>query len=536
MRVAVVGATGAVGSTMLGVMRERSFPADEVVPFASERSAGAHDRLRRRSDARRVQRAVRGGDPGLRPRAVLGRLARQRGMGAALRRGGRGRGRQLVPLAHARRRAAGRAEVNPEALDGHHGIVANPNCSTMQIVVALKPILDEAGIERVVISTYQSVSGTGQRAVDELHGQAAAVIEAERAAGAGHLPAPDRVQRRCRRSRASRTATTTRPRSASDARDAQDPRARRTSASRPPARACPSTPATRSPSNVQTRDAAVGGGVPRAARLGPRRDRGRRPGRRRSTRSRSTPRAATTCSSGASAATRRTSAASTSGSSATTCARARPPTRSSSPSCCTCAGCCRRRPRRSRQRLIGPAAARRPRSGSCSAEPLELPPRPDAELAVDVARVRAHGLDPDREAVRDLGVGGARLEQLEHLRLARGQQLRAADPRPVEPARRGRARQHVHAARGEVDRVDDVAPLGLLRQAGGGAEREHLAALGRARPVGQHDDARLGVRPVHLEHMAGRAERAEVQQHHVGVVALDGARPPRRCRRRLRAA
>jgi aspartate-semialdehyde dehydrogenase len=64
-------------------------------------------------------------------------------------------------------------------LAGHHGIVANPNCSTMQMVVALKPILDAAGIERLVITTMQSVSGTGQRAVEELHDQARAVIEAD---------------------------------------------------------------------------------------------------------------------------------------------------------------------------------------------------------------------------------------------------------------------------------------------------------------------------------------------------------------------
>jgi aspartate-semialdehyde dehydrogenase len=76
------------------------------------------------------------------------------------------------------------SEVNPEALDGHRGIVANPNCSTMQMVVALKPILDAAGIERLVISTYQSVSGTGQRAVEELHDQTRSIIEAE------ELPVP----------------------------------------------------------------------------------------------------------------------------------------------------------------------------------------------------------------------------------------------------------------------------------------------------------------------------------------------------------
>jgi aspartate-semialdehyde dehydrogenase len=80
------------------------------------------------------------------------------------------------------------AEVNPEALASHRGIVANPNCSTMQMVVALKPILDAAGIERIVVSTYQSVSGTGQRAVEELHDQTRAVLEADEVPAAQVYP------------------------------------------------------------------------------------------------------------------------------------------------------------------------------------------------------------------------------------------------------------------------------------------------------------------------------------------------------------
>jgi len=68
------------------------------------------------------------------------------------------------------------SEVNPAALASHHGIVANPNCSTMQMVVALKPIYDAAGIERLVISTYQAVSGTGRHAVDELLDQSHALL------------------------------------------------------------------------------------------------------------------------------------------------------------------------------------------------------------------------------------------------------------------------------------------------------------------------------------------------------------------------
>jgi aspartate-semialdehyde dehydrogenase len=177
VRVAVVGATGAVGSTMLGVMRERGFPADEVVPFASERSAG------RKIDHGEVNLQVRP----LSEDAI-------RGFDLALFSAGSGVSEEWAP----RFAEAGAvvvdnssfwrmnedvplvvAEVNPEALDDHRGIVANPNCSTMQMVVALKPILDAVGIERLVISTYQSVSGTGQRAVEELHDQARAVLEAD---------------------------------------------------------------------------------------------------------------------------------------------------------------------------------------------------------------------------------------------------------------------------------------------------------------------------------------------------------------------
>ncbi len=177
MRVAVVGATGAVGSTMLGVMRERAFPADEVVPFASERSAG---------------RTIDFGDETLSCVPLDDETIQ--GFDLALFSAGGSVSEEWAP----RFVAAGAvvvdnssfwrthddvplvvSEVNPDALAGHRGIVANPNCTTMQTVVALKPILDAAGIERLVMSSYQAVSGTGQKAVDELHRQAAAVIEAQ---------------------------------------------------------------------------------------------------------------------------------------------------------------------------------------------------------------------------------------------------------------------------------------------------------------------------------------------------------------------
>ncbi|HEX8073709.1 MAG TPA: aspartate-semialdehyde dehydrogenase [Thermoleophilaceae bacterium] len=179
MRVAVVGATGAVGSTMLGVMRERDFPADEVVPFASERSAGRRiDFGDRDLEVRPLSdEAIQGFDIALFSAggATSGEWApRFAAAGAVVvDNSSRWRMDDDVPLVV--------SEVNPEelALARQRGIVANPNCSTMQMVVALKPIQDAAGIERLVITTMQSVSGTGQRAVEELHDQAVAVIEAD---------------------------------------------------------------------------------------------------------------------------------------------------------------------------------------------------------------------------------------------------------------------------------------------------------------------------------------------------------------------
>ena len=75
------------------------------------------------------------------------------------------------------------AQVNDDAVEGHNGIVANPNCTTMQLMVALKPIHDAAGLERLVVSTYQSVSGTGREAIKELKEQTAAILKGKEAKG-----------------------------------------------------------------------------------------------------------------------------------------------------------------------------------------------------------------------------------------------------------------------------------------------------------------------------------------------------------------
>jgi len=177
MRVAVVGATGAVGSTILGVMRERSFAAAEVVPFASERSAGR--RINWGEARLEVQplseQGIQGFDLALfSAGSVVSEewAPRFAGAGAVVvDNSSFWRMHEDVPLVV--------CEVNAEALDRHSGIVANPNCSTMQMVVVLGPIFAGAGIERIVVCTYQSVSGTGQRAVEELHDQALAILEAK---------------------------------------------------------------------------------------------------------------------------------------------------------------------------------------------------------------------------------------------------------------------------------------------------------------------------------------------------------------------
>ena len=170
-RIAVVGATGQVGTLMLKLLRERGFPAREVVPFASERSVG-----RELEGGLIVQglsdESIQGFDIALFSAggSTSGEWAPRFAQAGAvvIDNSSRWRMSEEVPLVV--------SEVNPEALDVHQGIIANPNCSTMQMVVALKPLHDEAGIERLVISTYQAVSGTGKRAVDELLDQSHALL------------------------------------------------------------------------------------------------------------------------------------------------------------------------------------------------------------------------------------------------------------------------------------------------------------------------------------------------------------------------
>jgi aspartate-semialdehyde dehydrogenase len=178
-RVGVLGATGLVGTTILELLAARGFPASEVVPFASARSAGKELEWNGATIVCREpsEDSIQGLDLVL--SSAGGSISaewtpRLVAAGATVvDNTSYWRMHDDVPLVV--------AEVNPEALDTHSGIVANPNCSTMQMVVALKPLFDEAGIERLVVSTYQAVSGTGKAAIDELLDQTHAILHGQEA-------------------------------------------------------------------------------------------------------------------------------------------------------------------------------------------------------------------------------------------------------------------------------------------------------------------------------------------------------------------
>jgi len=165
-RVAVVGATGAVGTEMIEVLEERKFPIETLIPLASARSAGGTVSFRGKE-------------------LIVEELSKGsfEGVDLALFSAGSDVSREFAPVAVKAgtvvvdNSAAWRMdqsvplvvpEVNPHDLDRHQGLIANPNCSTIQMVVALKPLHDQARIRRIVVTTFQSVSGTGKEAMDEL--------------------------------------------------------------------------------------------------------------------------------------------------------------------------------------------------------------------------------------------------------------------------------------------------------------------------------------------------------------------------------
>src|SRR4029079_707345 len=175
--VAVVGATGVVGRTMVTVLGERDFPVSELRLLASGRSAGRTVEFR--GETVEIQEAVGEAFDGV---------------DIALFSAGADISRELAPQAAARgataidNSSAWRmdptiplvvSEVNPDDLEGPPGIIANPNCSTMQLVPVLMAIRDSVGIERVIVDTYQAVSGTGADAIAEFEGQIRAHVAGE---------------------------------------------------------------------------------------------------------------------------------------------------------------------------------------------------------------------------------------------------------------------------------------------------------------------------------------------------------------------
>jgi len=176
-RVAIAGATGAVGEEMRKVLEQRRFPVAELKLLASERSVGK--KLLFNGEEVAVEQLAAGSF---------------KGIDIALFSAGAARSKEFAPLAV----EAGAVvvdnssafrmeenvplvvpEVNPQAVKLHQGIIANPNCSTIQMVVVLKPLHDRSRIKRIVVSTYQSVSGTGKNAMRELLEQTRSMLSGE---------------------------------------------------------------------------------------------------------------------------------------------------------------------------------------------------------------------------------------------------------------------------------------------------------------------------------------------------------------------
>ena len=173
-RLAILGATGAVGTTLLRVLEERAFPLEELRLLASERSAG------RRLECAGRELTVQAVGPDS-----------FEGIDIAIFSAGATRSREWAPRAVAAgavvvdNSSAFRmdegvplvvADVNPHAARGHAGLIANPNCSTMQLMPVLSVLHRRSPLEHVTVATYQSVSGTGQNAIDALRAESAAVL------------------------------------------------------------------------------------------------------------------------------------------------------------------------------------------------------------------------------------------------------------------------------------------------------------------------------------------------------------------------
>lgn len=172
--VAIVGATGAVGREMIEILEERKFPVSELIPLASERSEG--ERVEFNGKKMMIRRLTKDAFAGVdialfsagAERSLEFAPAAVKSGAVVIDNSSAFRMDPAVPLVV--------PEVNAHAIAGHAGIIANPNCSTIGMVVAMKPIHDAVKIRRIVITTFQSVSGTGKEAIDELAGQTVALL------------------------------------------------------------------------------------------------------------------------------------------------------------------------------------------------------------------------------------------------------------------------------------------------------------------------------------------------------------------------
>src|ERR1700748_976741 len=176
-KVAVAGATGNVGREMLDILAERAFPADEVVALASRRSPGVEVSYGDRTLKVRALEHYDFSDVDICLMSAGSTVSKEWSPKIAA------KGAVVIDNSSCWRYDADVPlivpEVNADAIAGFHkrGIIANPNCSTAQLVVALKPLHDKAKIKRVVVATYQSVSGAGKDAMDELFSQTKAVFQ-----------------------------------------------------------------------------------------------------------------------------------------------------------------------------------------------------------------------------------------------------------------------------------------------------------------------------------------------------------------------
>lgn len=178
-KIAVAGATGNVGREMLNILEERGFPADEIVPLASRRSQGSEISYGDRTLKVQALEHYDFSDTDICLMSAGGNVSKEYSPRIGK------QGCVVIDNSSAWRYDAEVPlivpEVNPDAIDGFRkkNIIANPNCSTAQLVVALKPLHDAATIKRVVVSTYQSVSGAGKEGMDELFEQTRAVFVAD---------------------------------------------------------------------------------------------------------------------------------------------------------------------------------------------------------------------------------------------------------------------------------------------------------------------------------------------------------------------